>query len=64
LEADIADLASSFSHMHINRLMRSSQRAHEMVLYDFLFQIYEGRIARRTSTQTESRQIIPQGTAP
>jgi thiopeptide-type bacteriocin biosynthesis protein len=48
LEADVADLAMSFSHMHINRLMRSSQRAHELVLYDFLFQIYGSRMARKT----------------
>ncbi|MGO9168773.1 MAG: lantibiotic dehydratase [Candidatus Sulfotelmatobacter sp.] len=48
LETDILDLAASFSHMHINRLMRSSQRAHELVLYDFLFQIYDGRIARNS----------------
>jgi thiopeptide-type bacteriocin biosynthesis protein len=48
LEAEVADIAPSFSHMHINRLMRSSQRAHELVLYDFLFQIYDGRMARKT----------------
>lgn len=47
LGEDLVDLAASFSHMHINRLVRSSQRAHELVLYDFLYQIYDGRIARR-----------------
>lgn len=48
LEADVVDLAASFSHMHVNRLMCSSQRAHELVLYDFLCQIYDRRVARKT----------------
>ncbi len=47
LGTDLLDLAGSFSHMHINRLIRSAQRAHELVLYDFLFQIYDGRIAKK-----------------
>jgi lantibiotic biosynthesis protein len=47
LQEDVVDLAASFSHMHVNRLIRSSQRAHELVLYDFLFQIYDARIARK-----------------
>jgi len=54
-KADIADLAASFSHMHVNRLMRSSQRAHELVLYDFLFQIYDGRVARKKQTESGNR---------
>lgn len=52
LGAEAIDLAASFSHMHINRLMRSPQRAHELVLYDFLFQIYDGRIARKTRLES------------
>ena len=58
LETDIVDLAASFSHMHVNRLMRSSQRAHELVLYDFLFQIYDGRIARKTRIESGSRRSL------
>jgi hypothetical protein len=48
----LVDLAARFSHMHINRLIRSSQRAHELVLYDFLYQIYDGRIARKTRIES------------
>ena len=48
LTQNIADLAASCVHMHINRLIRASQRAHEVVLYDFLFQLYESRSARKT----------------
>ncbi len=52
LSEDLVDLAASFSHMHINRLIRSSQRAHELVLYDFLYQIYDGRIAKKTRLES------------
>jgi hypothetical protein len=58
LEADIADLASSFSDVHVNRLMRLSQRAHELVLYDFLFQIYDGKIARKTRIESGTRRSV------
>src|SRR5262249_23182001 len=29
-------LAASFVHLHVNRMLRSDARAHELVLYDFL----------------------------
>ena len=32
--------------MHVNRFIRSAQRAHELVLYDFLYLLYESRAAR------------------
>lgn len=46
LNQSIADLAPSFIHMHINRMIRSAARAHELVLYDFLYQLHESRAAR------------------
>jgi thiopeptide-type bacteriocin biosynthesis protein len=46
LTVDIQELAASYAHMHINRLIRSSQRAHELVVYDFLFRLYDGQLAR------------------
>lgn len=55
LEADIVELAASFCHMHVNRLIRSSQRAHEMVLYDFLCQVYDGRISRKMRGESSDR---------
>ncbi len=59
LAGEVIELAASFSHMHINRLIRSSQRAHELVFYDFLFQIYDSRIAKKTRLevvlQTQAR---------
>ena len=32
--------------MHVNRLIRSAQRAHELVLYDLLARLYESKLAR------------------
>jgi thiopeptide-type bacteriocin biosynthesis protein len=42
----VDDMAVSFAHMHVNRFIRSAARAHEMVLYDFLFQTHRARAAR------------------
>jgi thiopeptide-type bacteriocin biosynthesis protein len=47
LTVPVRDLAPSFVHMHVNRLIRSAARAHEMVLYDFLHQLYASREARQ-----------------
>src|SRR5262249_23714099 len=46
LSQSLDQLAASYVHMHANRLLRSAQRAHEMVLYDFLFRLYESQVAR------------------
>jgi lantibiotic biosynthesis protein len=47
LTMSISDLAPSYIHMHVNRIIRSAQRAHELVLYDLLARLYESRLARR-----------------
>ena len=47
-------LARSYVHMFVNRLIRSSQRAHELVLYDFLDRLYRSQTAR-SQPQTKSR---------
>ncbi|HJW33509.1 MAG TPA: lantibiotic dehydratase [Holophagaceae bacterium] len=45
-KVDLRSLAGSYLHMHANRLLRSSQRAQELVLYDFLSRLYESQLAR------------------
>jgi thiopeptide-type bacteriocin biosynthesis protein len=50
LQTPIHDLLSSFVHMHVNRMMPSAQRVHEMVLCDFLYRIYDGQLARAGNT--------------
>ena len=41
------ELIPSFTHMTVNRLFRTRQRIHEMVLYDFLDLYYKSEIARK-----------------
>jgi lantibiotic biosynthesis protein len=47
LTSSVREMAASFVHMHVNRFIRSAARAHEMVLYDFLHQLYASREARQ-----------------
>jgi thiopeptide-type bacteriocin biosynthesis protein len=47
LDVPVAMLAESYVHMRLNRLFRAEQRAHELVVYDFLSCFYEGRVARQ-----------------
>jgi thiopeptide-type bacteriocin biosynthesis protein len=44
--AALSELAMSLAHMHVNRLLRSAQRAQELVLYELLDRIYASRSAR------------------
>ena len=46
LKVDVNDLVSLYNHLHVNRMLRMEQRAHEMVFYDFLHRLYEARLAR------------------
>jgi lantibiotic biosynthesis protein len=39
-------VAMSVAHMHVNRMLRSAQRAQELVLYEFLDRIYCSAAAR------------------
>jgi lantibiotic biosynthesis protein len=47
LTQPLPSLAVSLVHMHVNRMLRTAARAHELVIYDFLQRLYEGRRARR-----------------
>jgi hypothetical protein len=46
LTQPLATLARSYLHMHANRLLRSAQRAQELVFYDFLDRHYGSLLAR------------------
>jgi lantibiotic biosynthesis protein len=48
LSTPITDLAASFAHMHLNRLLRSAHRAQELVLYELLDRAYSARAGRRS----------------
>jgi thiopeptide-type bacteriocin biosynthesis protein len=56
LEMPINDLMASYSHMMINRLFKSKQRTHEMVLYDFLHRYYKSEIARRKYSKINAQK--------
>jgi thiopeptide-type bacteriocin biosynthesis protein len=47
VSAPMADLAASYAHMHVNRLLRSAHRAQELVLYELLDRAYTARAGRR-----------------
>jgi thiopeptide-type bacteriocin biosynthesis protein len=46
LSCDVLDVVSSYSHMHVNRLLRANQRLQELMIYDLLDRLYNGRIHR------------------
>jgi thiopeptide-type bacteriocin biosynthesis protein len=47
LTVPLSELAASFIHMHVNRLLRSAWRSQELVLYDFLLRHRRSQAARR-----------------
>jgi lantibiotic biosynthesis protein len=49
LSATLADIAMSFAHMHVNRLLRSAQRAQELVLYELLDRAYSAQAGRQSA---------------
>lgn len=50
------DLLSSYIHMMLNRLFRSRNRTHELILYDFMKRYYESSIAK--SKYSKKTQIL------
>ncbi|NOT63228.1 MAG: lanthionine biosynthesis protein, partial [Acidobacteria bacterium] len=46
LTQPLTELVLSYLHMHVNRILRSAQRAQEMVLYDLLTRLYSARTAQ------------------
>jgi thiopeptide-type bacteriocin biosynthesis protein len=50
-ESDVKrnDLLNSYLHMMNNRIFRTRQRLHELVVYDFLVLYYRSRLARKKS---------------
>jgi thiopeptide-type bacteriocin biosynthesis protein len=57
LTSSIREMAGSFVHMHVNRFIRSAARAHEMVLYDFLHQLYASREARQRKDAKTAKAV-------
>lgn len=49
LQLSVNAIVSSLIHMFVNRLSRSAGPEHELVLYDYLVQLYRSRLARRSA---------------
>ncbi len=47
LSSSLESIAHSVIHMFVNRVMRSSQRQQELVIYEFLTRLYDSESARR-----------------
>jgi thiopeptide-type bacteriocin biosynthesis protein len=47
LTVPLREMAGSFVHLYVNRVVRSEPRAHELVLYSFLDELYASREARK-----------------
>ena len=43
---ELEDLLSSYIHMMINRLFRTRNRVHELIIYDFMHRYYDSKIAQ------------------
>jgi thiopeptide-type bacteriocin biosynthesis protein len=46
LTVSVDEIAEALMHMHVNRLVPSSARAHELAIYDFLARLHESRLVR------------------
>jgi thiopeptide-type bacteriocin biosynthesis protein len=49
LSTSLEDIAHSLIHMFVNRVLRSSQRMQELVIYEFLARLYDSEWARHKS---------------
>jgi len=47
LLVNIDELLSSYMHMTVNRSFRSSQRLHELLIYDMLYRFYKSKVLRK-----------------
>jgi lantibiotic biosynthesis protein len=55
LTQSVSELVPSLVHMHVNRLIRSSAREHELVLYDLLAGAYDSLAARSAAAKRVGR---------
>jgi thiopeptide-type bacteriocin biosynthesis protein len=54
LTQSVTELAASYLHMHVNRMLQSRSRAQEFVLYSLLERIYKGKIIRQRDRSNET----------
>lgn len=59
LSVSINDLLGSLVHMQVNRVLRSTQRIQELVIYEFLVRLYASEIARHNAVREETATPQP-----
>jgi thiopeptide-type bacteriocin biosynthesis protein len=55
LAVSMQSIVSSLVHMHVNRMIRSEQRKHEVVIYDLLYRTYDSILAQDRQTSIGRR---------
>jgi thiopeptide-type bacteriocin biosynthesis protein len=53
LSVSISAIAQNCAHLHVNRMLRSEQRAQELVIYDILARLYDAQLARRMTLDAD-----------
>lgn len=48
-------LLSSYIHMSLNRLFRSKNRAHELIIYDMMYRYYDSMYARKKYNRVDTK---------
>ena len=54
LTVELPELAMSLAHMHVNRMLRSAQRAQELVIYELLGRAYSSQAARPQAARSQA----------
>jgi thiopeptide-type bacteriocin biosynthesis protein len=57
LSASLEDISASLAHMHVNRMMLSNPREHELIIHAFLHRICRARLARRNESSVAGAAI-------
>jgi len=55
LQVSLNSLISSHIHMMLNRLFRTQQRKHELILYDYLYRYYDSEIKREKNKDNSNK---------
>jgi lantibiotic biosynthesis protein len=58
LRVPLTELVGSYAHLHVNRMMGGSGRAHELVLYDFLSRVYDAQLAKGSEAGQASAVLM------
>lgn len=58
LRPAVSEILTSYVHMFVNRMSRSAGPEHELVLYDFLVQLYGSQLARERKAAPAPRAAV------